>query len=123
MPERNDLVQVTAVAAGLERSARQQTAPGPEHSRLGVFIGQWINMGHTVARPGVPSTQILTSDIYEWAPGGYFVVHTAYGRIGDIDVGGVEVIGYDPRAGSYRSHFFDSHALCKIGGALPAQHS
>jgi uncharacterized protein DUF1579 len=108
MSERTDLVQVTAVAAGLERSSHELAAPGPEHRRLGIFIGTWINMGHTVARPGVPSMQILTSDIYEWAPGGYFVIHTAYGSVGDIDVGGVEIISYDPHAGSFRSQFFDS---------------
>jgi hypothetical protein len=51
--------------------------------------------------------KILASDLYEWMPGGYFVLHTAYGRIGDEDVGGTEIIGYDPAANVYRTHFFD----------------
>ena len=41
-------------------------------------------------------------------PGGFFVLHTAYGRSGDIDVGGVEIIGYDAASQTYRTHFFDS---------------
>jgi hypothetical protein len=36
------------------------------------------------------------------------VLHTAYGRIGDLDVGGVEILGYDSESGKYSSHFFDS---------------
>jgi hypothetical protein len=103
MSEGNDAVQVVAVAAGLKQFSGQQAAPGAEHRRLDVFIGKWINEGQTVARPGMPAMRILTSDIYEWAPGGFFVVHVAYGSIGHIDVGGVEIMSYDADAGSYRS--------------------
>jgi Protein of unknown function (DUF1579) len=52
--------------------------------------------------------EIHASDIYEWVAGGFFVLHTAYGRIGDSDVGGIELIGYEPETTSYRSYFFDS---------------
>ena len=50
-------------------------------------------------------------------PGGFFVVHTAHGRIGDFGVGGVEIIGYDAASGEYASRFFDSgrnHAIHRI---------
>jgi hypothetical protein len=46
--------------------------------------------------------------VYEWAPGGFFIVHSAYGRIGDFGVGGIEIIGYDETSADYKSHFFDS---------------
>jgi hypothetical protein len=82
--------------------------PGPEHAKLGVFIGKWINEGETVRTADAPSSRIVTSDVYEWIPGRFAVLHTAYGRIGDMDVGGVEILGYDPEAGKYTSHFFDS---------------
>jgi Protein of unknown function (DUF1579) len=82
--------------------------PGPEYQRLQVFIGKWINEGYTVASTEAPSVKILTSDVYEWMPGGFFVLHTAYGRIGDLDVGGVEILGYDAASQQYRSSFFDS---------------
>ena len=97
--------RVTGVAAG--RIARGSKR-GPEHERLNVFIGKWITEGHTVASDGAPSVRITASDVYEWAAGGFFVLHTAYGRIGDVAVGGIEIIGYDSREGVYRTHFFDS---------------
>lgn len=86
----------------------QRAQPGPEHKRLEVFIGKWINQGETIATEDAPAVMILTSDVYEWMPGGFFVLHTAYGRIGSVDVGGTEIIGYDPARKTYRTHFFDS---------------
>ena len=95
----------TGVALG--RVDRAPT-PGPEHERLNAIIGRWINEGHTINPDGTPGVKILASDVYEWAPGGFFVVHPAYGRIGDIGVGGVEIIGYDAANQKYQVYFFDS---------------
>jgi hypothetical protein len=82
--------------------------PGPEHKSLEVFIGKWMNEGQTIAGASAPAVKILTSDVYEWMPGGFFVLHTAYGRIGNMDVGGTEILGYDAVSQQYRSYFFDS---------------
>ena len=41
-------------------------------------------------------------------PGRFSILHTAYGRIGNLDAGGVEIIGYDTASGQYTSHFFSS---------------
>jgi len=90
-----------SVATGIVRPAE----PGPEVKRLEVFIGRWINEGYVVQEDGTPGSRIVTSDVYEWVPGGFFVMHPAYGRIGDVGVGGVEIIGYDPASRKYRSHF------------------
>jgi Protein of unknown function (DUF1579) len=105
-----------SATTGQDRTARgvaagvvdQAPKPGPEHERLDVFIGKWINEGHTIASAGAPPLKILTSDVYEWLPGRFFVLHSAYGRIGDMDVGGSEIIGYDAASQTYRSYFFDS---------------
>jgi Protein of unknown function (DUF1579) len=81
--------------------------------RLNLFIGRWLTEGATVATPEVPSVRIIASDVYQWGPGGQFVMHPAYGRIGEQDVGGLEVIGYDPTTDQFRTHFFDH-----IGNAI-----
>src|SRR4030095_6347278 len=87
---------------------RDVSGPQPEHRQLGVVIGKWINEAETIAPPDSPAARILTSDVYEWIPGRLAVLHTAYGRIGELDVGGVEIIGFDDQTGQYTSHFFDS---------------
>jgi hypothetical protein len=90
------------------QSQQPAPQPGPEHKRLDVFIGKWITEGYTVAAPGAPPNSITTSDVYEWLPGGYFVLHITYGRIGDIDVGGTEILGYDPATKRYFTRCYDS---------------
>jgi hypothetical protein len=98
--------RVVAVAAGVQNTARPVPVRDARHEALGVLVGKWINEGRTVATAGVPSLPILTSDIYDWAPGGFFVVHSAYGKIGENSVGGVEIIGV--ASDGYRSTLYDS---------------
>jgi hypothetical protein len=83
------------------------TEPGPEVRRLEVFIGRWITQGQLVDSAGEPGGRIVASDVYEWAPGGFFVIHPAHGRIGEVVGGGVEIIGYDLPTQRYWSQFFD----------------
>lgn len=78
-----------------ENVTNQLPKTGPEHQRLEIFIGKWINQGHTIASADAPEVSIPTSDVYEWMPGGFFVLHTAYGRIGNLDVGGTDILGYN----------------------------
>jgi Protein of unknown function (DUF1579) len=84
------------------------TSTSPELERLNVFIGRWLTEGETAAAPGASATSIVASDVYQWAPGGRFVMHPAYGRIGSAPVGGLEVVGYDPSTGQFQTHLFDS---------------
>ena len=97
--------KVTGVAVG---RVDRPVEPVPEHRLLGIFIGKWINEGQTIASGDIPAVKILTSDVYEWMPGRFFVLHTAYGRIGNADVGGTEILSYDASSKTYRSLFFDN---------------
>jgi hypothetical protein len=93
-------VATARVSGGAQRA--------PALDRLNIFIGRWITEGETVASANSAPVQIVASDVYQWAPGGHFIMHPAYGRIGPVEVGGLEVIGYDAETGQYRTHFFDS---------------
>jgi hypothetical protein len=77
----------------------------PALDLLVAFIGRWMTEGETTDSPATP---IVASDIYEWLPGRHFVMHSAYGRIGEMGVGGLEMIGYDSETKQYQTHFFDS---------------
>jgi hypothetical protein len=87
---------------------------GPHHEALDAWIGRWINEGHVIEPDGSPGPKIVTSDVYEWAPRGLFVLHTAYGRIGDLDGGAIEMIGYDEASGHYTSHLYDSQGNVSV---------
>jgi len=86
----------------------EQRERPPELEQLNVFIGRWMTEGETVAEPGAPAKTIVASDVYQWLPGEYFVMHPAYGRIGAIGVGGPEIIGFDPTTRQFQCYFFDS---------------
>ena len=98
--------RVVNVAAGVENTDRAAPVRDSRHQALAVLIGKWINEGRTAGTGEISPVPILTSDVYEWAPGGFFVVHSAFGKIGDTAVGGVEIIGVDGEA--YLSTFYDS---------------
>jgi Protein of unknown function (DUF1579) len=102
--------RVVAVVRGVENAQAEGPKRGSHHEALDVWIGRWINQGHMVEDDGRLGLTITTSDVYEWAPGGFFVLHTAYGRIGNFGAGGVEIIGFDETTGNYISYFFDSQS-------------
>ena len=91
---------------GCSRPTARRRSATPATQALAVLIGNWINEGATIATADVPSVPIRTSDVYEWVPGGFFVVHTAFGKIGDTSVGGVSIIGVGGDA--YDDTFYDS---------------
>ena len=47
------------------QAQQQPSEPGPEHELLDVFIGKWINEGHTIAGADASAVKILTSDVYD----------------------------------------------------------
>jgi len=82
-------------------------SPSVEHQRLQAFIGSWQTDGCTI-EDGEPKASIHSNDVYEWLPGGYFVAHRWHSQIGGAEVHGLEVIGYDRQAQTYRTQFFDN---------------
>jgi hypothetical protein len=82
--------------------------PGPEHERLGVFIGTWRTSGRTVPGPSGPALDIVGTDTYEWLPGRFFVVHRVDVRLGGERMQAIEIIGYDASSGAYTTRSFDS---------------
>jgi hypothetical protein len=85
-----------------------QSAPGPEHKRLGAFLGRWHTTGEVAATESEPAAEVDAIDTYEWYPGEFFLVHHADGRVGDSPIRSLEIIGYDPERQCYFAPFFDS---------------
>jgi hypothetical protein len=85
---------------------RRAPTPSPETQRLGALVGRWRSEGLVVADPPVP---ITGTDIYEWLPGGFFLVHHVDVVIGLQKVQALEVIGeYDPATESYDCRAYDN---------------
>lgn len=90
-------------------SDQQSPTPGPEHKRLEIFVGEWKTEGEILASEAGPASRLVAVDRYEWLPGGFFLLHHVNGRMGDVEVKALEIIGYDPSSQTYTTHSFDNH--------------
>ena len=96
------------------------SSPGPQHERLGVFVGKWKSDGPTYAEGQSNETlkastvRMRSDDTFEWLPGGFFLVHHWDGMVGKQPFRGLEIIGYDESSRSYSSRFFDDQGNCPV---------
>jgi hypothetical protein len=80
--------------------------PSPETQRLGALVGRWRTEGHLVGDPPAP---ITGTDIYQWLPGGFFLVHHVDVLIGQQRVQALELIGsYDPATDAFLARAYDN---------------
>jgi Protein of unknown function (DUF1579) len=86
-------------------------APGPEIQRLGALVGRWRSEGHIVGEVPIP---IIGTDIYEWLPGGYFLVHHVDVMIGEQRVQAIELIEYDPTTDTFTGRAYDNQGDISI---------
>jgi hypothetical protein len=91
--------------------------------RLDVLIGRWKTQGWTTAAWGTPE-RIDAVDTYQRLPGGA-LLHLVDGRVGDQNVEGAEIIGFDPARGRFVTQYFGTDgpnayeaSLVEDGGSL-----
>ena len=75
----------------------------PDIAAMRPLIGAWMSSGRTV-----DGVDVEGSDVYEWLPGGRFVVHRVDVRMGDEQVDVLEVIG-EADADALLMRSFDGH--------------
>jgi Protein of unknown function (DUF1579) len=85
-----------------------EQASGADHKRLEVLVGRWKTQGRTRETEDAPAVTIDAVDTYEWAPGGFALLHGVDANMGDEKVEGAEIIGYDPERGAYVTQYFGS---------------
>jgi Protein of unknown function (DUF1579) len=90
-------------------------APGPEIQRLGALVGRWRSEGHIVGEVPIP---IIGTDVYEWLPGGFFLVHHVDVMIGEQRVQAIELIGeYDLATDSFTGRAYDNEGNVTVMNA------
>lgn len=103
------LVSLVVVSVTLAaQSPAPVPKPGPEHARLGVFLGKWTFEGQAQASPYGPAGKQTSADTFEWLPGNFFMSHHWDVRQGGVGIKGMEILGYDSRGKTYTSRFFDN---------------
>ena len=82
--------------------------PTPEHGRLRAFVGTWRTEGEVRATRSSPLAPFRAVDVYEWLPGGFFLVHRWDAKMPEGDSSGIEILGFDTTSRTYFIHSFDN---------------
>lgn len=80
----------------------------PEHKQLSRFVGRWNTEGKIHTTNTTPEMKITGTDMYEWLPGEYFLLHKVDVWVGDDKNETFEVIGFDQRIGKYTMQHYDN---------------
>lgn len=81
--------------------------PGPDQALLEPFVGIWNTTGVIKGADAMPDLPINGTDVYEWLPGGFFLLHRVDVFLGEARAQSIEIIGFDPGLGQYTLHSFD----------------
>ena len=109
-----------AIATKIQ-SLQPPLTPSPELQLLNIFVGKWpteglsYGSGQSKENPYDSPVRWVGSETYEWLPGGFFLIRHFNGQIGDMPIGGMEVIGYDVASQTYPSQMFDNYGRIHLG--------
>lgn len=84
---------------------QQPPKPDPALKLLDRFVGTWIMKGRTV---GSEVDNVTGRTTFEWLPGGFFLQQRIELDFAGYEIRGLEVIGYDPAAGTFPSTVYPS---------------
>jgi hypothetical protein len=82
--------------------------PGPEHARLGYFVGKWTGDGEMKAGPMGPGGKMTTSDRCEWFQGGFSVICYSEGKSPMGPTKSIGILGYSPEEKVYTYYGVDN---------------
>jgi len=69
--------------------------PGPEHAKLGFFVGKWTHEGELKPSPYGPSGKFTFMEDCDWLPGNFAVVCHTQGQMFGMTVTGMSILSYD----------------------------
>ena len=116
------LVAVWVLAQAMSAQAPpQMPKPGPEHKRIGYFVGNWEGEGDAKQGPLGPAGKYTFTEHNEWFPGGFFLLAHADGKgpMGGPMGGEVKSLGVMGYNSEEKVHTYD--AFNSIGMAMYAK--
>jgi hypothetical protein len=110
------VVAVVSMCAGVVIAQKQEMPkPGPEHQRLGAFVGNWTFEGEMAPGPMGPGGKLTGTDRIEWTPGNFFVQRSYTGKSPMGEMQGIEIFAYDAAKKVYTYNSFDSTGMMASG--------
>ena len=105
------VVAVVASQIGAAAQPPQPPKPGPEHQRLGYFVGKWTSEGEMKPGPMGPGGKITSNDTCEWFDGHFAVVCRSEGKTPMGASKGVGILGYSTEEKVYTYSGVDNSGM------------
>ena len=88
--------------------AAEAPKPGPEHKRLGYFVGKWKSEGEMKPGPMGPGGKMTSSDTCEWFEGQFTVICRYEGSGPTGPTKGIGILGYNTEEKVYTYYGIDN---------------
>ena len=95
-------------SAGLQFAAAQAPKPGPEHQRLGYFVGKWNVEGDVKPGPMGPGGKMKSTDTCEWFEGQFSVICRSEGTSPAGQSKSMGILGYNAEEKVYTYYGIDN---------------
>jgi hypothetical protein len=102
---------VLSSGLALAQSAGEKPKPGPEHKKLGYFVGTWTMDGETKPNPFMPGGKLASRDTCEWFEGGFAVLCRSEGKGPMGPTKGLGVLGYSMEEKAYTYYGIDNSPM------------
>jgi hypothetical protein len=89
-------------------------APGPEHKRLGFYVGTWTVEGELKPGPMGPGGKFTSTDTCEWFDGGFAVVCRSEGRMPGGPARSIGILGYSAEEKVYTYYAVDNTSMTMV---------
>ena len=110
------VVAVLSLHAGAAFAQKpEMPKPGPEHQRLGAFVGNWTFEGEMKPGPMGPGGKLTGTDRITWVPGNFFIQRLYQGKSPMGEMQGLEILGYDAAKNVYTFNAFDNMGMRGTG--------
>lgn len=108
---------VLSSGVALAQAPGEAPKPGPEHKRLGYFVGKWNGEGEMKPNPFMPGGKMSTHDTCEWFEGGFAVVCRYEGKGPMGPTKGIGIMGYSAEEKVYTYYGLDNTAMVMMSAA------
>ena len=96
------LAVLLAVGLVMAQGPAKAPKPGPDHKRMGYFVGTWTGEAESKASPFGPAGKSSSTQTCEWYNGGFALVCNDTGSAGPVQWKGTSLMAYDPETKMYR---------------------
>jgi hypothetical protein len=101
-------------AAGVQLAIAQAppaAKPGPEHKKLGYFVGKWTGEGEVKPGPMGPGGKMTSSDDCQWFDGGFSVICHSEAKTPNGPSKSIGILGYSPEEKVYTYYGVDNTSM------------